>query len=724
MIIRPIQPATVTGQPKSVPGRGAAIADIWIKDRWNDWNLDVKQALFDMEKEKATDKAKRDFISKQMQALYDERAKMLELDAKDTMNWRDNMTSIERQRMQSTTQARIATMEERGRMARSKAELEARERIEGAKAGEKAAKAAKELKPAEAYVPAIKKALGESTQTGGQLNSLINYGAGPSGDVLLDETGVPLLQESYLQYQRTAMDSINQDPNAANFSAANKAIIARRIALENMEADLDPNVPKQTELFNKFKNTLNQTTLGVRPTPPAPRPESTGVDVRGVGVSAPDYELDKIEATYLTPEQRKDRLSAIDDRIKELRDQYDKIPELPARSLRERARQSYGTDILGKTPFEARQTELITRLQSMSPDQINAVLQNEKVQATLASMVQAPKEEAPQEEVPQEEVVETRVEEQEAPIGSDERTYAVGKRTEGFGQGEVGELPPTTEERVAGLTEKERASYDAALAATRAAPQRPAQRPAPQAAPQPAVQPAVQPLLLDFEDMPSSLPPIEPVDRQAAAAVPAAQATPAAAPRQQAPVNAQKTVAGDLYARFATEYDSPVQTAMRTVQQLAGQETAPRPGTQRKPEPVSPGVDAYKKAAAKPNPKVEDVKPILTDTTQERKTKDIQLLGLALGKANNIIQKEDPNKIKNYFTSREASEVLDLFNKYMERGDVTREELNKIYQDTVLSKSPGQADVYWNALVAYAILNEAKRVGWDMEKFKQLHFTK
>jgi hypothetical protein len=738
MIIRPIKPATTTtAQPKSVPGRGAAIADIWIKDRWNDWSLDVKQALFDMEKEKATDKAKRDYYTKQIDALYEERRKLQELDAKDTMNWRDNMTTIERQKIQSGTQASIAVMEEKGRMERSRAELTSREKIEGIKAEEKAGKAVRDLKPAEAYIPAIKGAL-KKTTTAEQLNALIGYEAGPSGDVLLNETGVPLLQESYIKYQRNALDSINADPRFDVLSPEEKILAANNRAVATMERDLDPNVPKQAELFNKFKNTLDPTTSAIKATQRVGAGVGERQEVRPV--YSPRAGMPQTAGVGAAPTARD--LAQINADIKKLQEDYEKIPELAPRSIRERARETYGTQILGKAPAQARQAEVLARLQSMSPEQINNILQMQQVRTALGEDMQFTPEQIEQAEAFGEAARLDEDAAKEMPALSVQEAQKIAREADkepAAYESEQGKtLAEMARKRLAGMTEQERAEADAAFFAQKEAEEAQRAPIKPRITPRPAPSPAAvepaetytypfeRPSFFNIPPRAESAvpeeytqkvaPPVAAPRQQPAAAVPTQQPA-AAVPRQQASIDAQRTVAGDVYGRVATEYDSPIQTAKRTVQQLAGQEAEPRPGTQPKPVPVPPAMAAYQRAVLKSNPTIDDVRPILKDTTQDKKQKDAQLLGLALGKAKTVISNNTFKEIKQYFVAKEAKEVLDLFNKYLERGTITQDEMMTIYKDTVLGKPSG--DAYWNALMAYTILAEAKNVGWDMKVLQE-----
>ena len=389
MIIRPIRPATTTtAQPKSVPGRGAAIADIWIKDRWNDWALDLKQTMFNMEQEAVSEKMRQQFYLEQIKIAREERTKLLQADARDVDSWRDNTTRLQDRAMQSQTALAIANMEERGKTERANAYIRA-------DAGKKPK--VPTYKIAAGQEKPLRDALagqGYSTVDGGfgpVLSALETDVDGPQGDDQFFGSGVAAAQEIYPERVRANLNAINNDPDFDGFTPEQKLKAASIAARENMRNTLVPGDVRQQQVMEAFEATLdnegnitNSAGVGGAQTESAKfRPAGTRIKLEDlIEKRRPIYEYDVTdEEGTVTP---RSRLDDIDAEIARLTEAYQKGPgKTDTRTLRERARETYGREILGRTG-PSKEEEFVRNL---SPDQLQEFLRRARESKTPAQAV-------------------------------------------------------------------------------------------------------------------------------------------------------------------------------------------------------------------------------------------------------------------------------------------------------------------------------------------------
>jgi len=356
MIIRPIIPAqTTTGAVRSTPGRGAAIADIWIKDRYQDWSLSLKQAMTEMDREQASYDTKAKFLKGQIENLQNNITDLVNANARDAASVRNAITKVDA----TTSRAETSIMQEQGRAARAAQTLEQRQAEEETRnirfaAGEegkltRAKLAAARPKPEKVYNVGSKQAVIDD-------------------DVLTKKTTaarVAAFQTTKItdpEAKKYLIDILLRDEYAKARNAGKTQEEARLEAFDKVKAahkdaaskDVVDKVAGEQGYFAKDTSDF--------PTD-VPVPQATGTTaVRPMGGSARGVRsrMD-VSQEYIDELRAKDPIAAkeLEQAMQKLNILYSqqealKAPELG--SIRERARANYAREILGKTPgqMEAR----------------------------------------------------------------------------------------------------------------------------------------------------------------------------------------------------------------------------------------------------------------------------------------------------------------------------------------------------------------------------------
>jgi len=345
MIIKPIIPAQAKGTAqapvRSTIGRGAEIADIYIRDRWADWKMSVQMAASEMERE---------------QKSYEQRAKFIQDEIKNVQNNIVNLSKVQASDKAALTKALL----EAEKLAVSAKKTEITEAGKAARA-----KASAMDRRAEQEALASRKALEEE----GRLQRAGSGGGRPATYKASDLTKLDVtdaLQKGTLDKRVSAVaalklvdstdkkfayDAIVQKEIDDNLNAGLSYPEAARDAIDKVRGALK--LPSEQNLFDavvKERRFL--------------RSEDEEKPRKEVPVYEPIYDESltyfgggkiQFDKKFLEELKQKDPAAAAEllqaqDRLNKLYEQQAALKAPTLGSERERARGIYAKEILGKSP--------------------------------------------------------------------------------------------------------------------------------------------------------------------------------------------------------------------------------------------------------------------------------------------------------------------------------------------------------------------------------------
>lgn len=739
MIIRPIipaqTPAGAQAPARSIPGRGAAIADIWIKDRYQDWSLSLKQAMAEMDREQASYETKAKYLKDQINTLEKSILDLVKSDVTDAKNVRDALVRVDA----TTQRTQTAVMQETGRGLRAKEALEQRRAEEAGR--EARFKAGEEGKRYRAAQTARARQMGKTYDVSSILETKL--GTADTAETvlnLLPTAKTPDERKAVLEiaFQMKVDESYDEKVNAGDKGesvakeAREEADSFIREKLEekpSAKASYDELV-EEKDLLGKLPP-IDTKAVNLPAIPLETKEAAAKIGPMAGGLGRGGFRLtdaDLAEIAKRNP-QIAEQLSAARNRLDNLYTQQKELKAPDLGSARERARANYAREILGRTPgqMEVREADrgMLDFIANLTPEDRADLLSRARLtpkaqrEEPLFTMEEPPKDsmlmesEAAVDKKMKEELAspslttpETSSERMyqiniplteeekmyqrniplteettgeapvEAPIGSPEREFAVGERTEGFGQGQIGKILSPAD-----------------IAYWKKVEQREATR-----------SPAAQPTGQTTEQLIGQIK----FAREILADPNSTQEERLLAQEYVDKLGPRKSRIDELAAIESARGMQPdVTQAYKATPPVAPEQQLPTP------ESLTERIGKPEKSEVKPGPKIKSPVQVELDT-----------IARYYGQARNDLN--NPKLFKKYFDSGIGEKALSLYELYAVGTEYQRpsnEQLSIIKDEISRGLAFGSKE-FEDAMKAYAALKSASEKGWNLSNYKEAGIIK